>query len=162
MRPVLLRLMIAVRQLVMPLGGHAMGNGLHGCGVRAEEMDPARIIVEAGMVVPAGQALDWADEAVGGDELHHPVEGKAEEILGDAQDRLAVARRLHHFLRLQQQRAHAGLHIDVDVMRQQRAANGMVRRYGADDEGRFHGPRRDKRLQVVESRYANGLGEFIG
>ena len=138
-----------------------MGDRLHGIRMSPEKANPARIIVVAGMIMPAGQPLDGADEAVFGDQLHHAVEGEAEEVLGDAQDGATVSRRRHHLLRLNQQAAHARLHIDVDPLRKQRAADRMMRRNRTDDKSRFHRTRLDQLLQVIKRGHADLISEGI-
>ena len=154
MRPIFLCLVITMRQLIMPDCRHFVGDGLDCQRLRAKEMDPAGIVVEAGVVMPAGQALDLADEAVRRDYFHHAVEREAEEVFGDAQDGLVPPRRRHHLLRLQQQVAHTRLDIDRYAMRQQGAADAVVRRYGADHKSRFHRSRADEFMQVIKSRHA--------
>ena len=72
-----------------------------------------------GMVVPAGEPLDGADEAVVGYQAHHPVEGESEEVLANAQDGVVVAGRGHHLMGLDEQAAHAGLDVHGNAVGQE-------------------------------------------
>ena len=79
-----------------------------------------------GVVVPAGEPLDGADEPVVGYQAHHPVEGEAEEVLADAQDGVVVAGGGHHLLGLDQQAAHAGLDVHRNAVGQEIDGNRVV------------------------------------
>lgn len=94
--------------------------------IRAEEHDPARVVVKAGVIESADYAVHGAQKAAALDLLADALEGQPEELVTDAHDYVVGTRDSGHILRLRQATGHARLDQTVDLVHGQVARDGMV------------------------------------